>query len=154
LKHPRAPVRVARDQLPVDVVLEGPGEQHDQPHRVGAPALDDRHRLDDVALRLGHRGAAVDHLALVHQPWERLDEPDHPHVVQRLGEEPAVQQVQDRVLDPAGVLVGRHPPVDVLATERAAVVRGEQYRKKYQLESTNVSIVSVSRSRPRHRSDT
>ena len=103
--HARAPVRVvARDQLPVDVVLERPGEQHDQAHRVGAPPLDERHRLHDVALRLRHRGAAVDHLALVHQLRERLGERDHPHVVEDLREEPRVEQVQDRVLDAAGVL--------------------------------------------------
>ena len=118
--HARPLVRIARDQLPVDVVLERPGEQHDQAHRVGAPALDERHRLDDVALGLGHGRAVVDHLTLVHQARERLGEPDQPEVVEGLREEPAVQQVQDRVLDPPGVLVGRHPTIDVLAPERSA----------------------------------
>ena len=42
-----------------------------------------------------------DHLALVHQPEHRLGERDHPHVVQHLGEETAVEQVEDRVLDAA-----------------------------------------------------
>ena len=121
--HARTPVRVvAGDQLPVDVVLERAGEQHDQAHRVGAPPLHERHRLDDVALALRHRRAVVDHLALVHELRERLGEPDHAQVVEHLGEEPRVEQVQDRVLDPARVLADRHPPVDVLAAERAVLV--------------------------------
>ena len=51
---------------------------------------------------------------LITWPWfimrgERLDEVDHAHVVQHLGEEPAVQQVQDGVLDAADVQVDRAP---------------------------------------------
>jgi hypothetical protein len=51
---------------------------------------------------------------LITCPWfkqrgERLDPVDHPHVVQHLHEEAAVQQVQDRVLDAADVLGHRHP---------------------------------------------
>ena len=49
--------------------------------------------------------ALVDHLALVQQPLHRLGEVDHADVVQHLGEEPHVQQVQDGVLDAADVLV-------------------------------------------------
>jgi hypothetical protein len=75
---------------------------------------------------------------------ERLDEPDQSEVVESLREEPAVHEVQDRVLDPARVLIRRHPHVDVLR-RNGVLGPGEQYRKKYQDESTNVSMVSVSR---------
>ena len=122
LVHARAPIRIARDQLPVDVVFERAREQHREPHAVGSPPLDERHGLDDVALRLGHRRASVDHLPLVHQARERLDVRNHPGVVQRLREEPRVEQVQDRVLDAPGVLADR-PSFDVLPPERSLLVR-------------------------------
>ena len=64
---------------------------------------------------------------LITWPWfssrlHRLDEVDHAHVVQHLGEEPHVQQVQDRVLDAADVLRHRHPAPDVVGIERAVGV--------------------------------
>ena len=59
------------------------------------------------------------HLALVDQPGERLAEVDQPQVLQHLGEEPRVQQVQDRVLDAAHVQVDGRPAVDVLAAGTA-----------------------------------
>ena len=61
-------------------------------------------QVDPVAQRLAHRLALVDHLTLVQQLPHRFVEVDHAHVVQHLGEEPHVQQVQDRVLDAADVL--------------------------------------------------
>ena len=79
-------------------------------------------QVDAVAQRLAHPAALVDDLALVQQRRERLDEVDHPHVVQHLGEEPAVQQVQDRVLDAADVLLGGHPAAHRLLVERAVLV--------------------------------
>ncbi len=74
---------------------------------------------DDVALALAHlRAVAVDH-PLREQAGERLARrPTRSDVVQHLGEEARVQQVQDRVLDAADVLVDRQPVVDDLALER------------------------------------
>jgi hypothetical protein len=66
-------------------------------------------------------------------------------VRQRAGPEARVEQVQDRVLDPADVLVDGHPPRDFGRLERP-VGRLAGERRKYQLELTNVSSVSVSRS--------
>src|SRR3712207_6854338 len=42
---------------------------------------------------------------------------------QRLAEEPRVEQVEDRVLDAADVLVDGHPAVDRRAVPRRALVR-------------------------------
>ncbi len=62
------------------------------------------------------------------------------------GEEAAVEQVQDRVLDAADVLVDRQPG-DRPPCGRSAPssIHGSVKRAKYQDESTNVSMVSVSR---------
>ena len=62
-------------------------------------------------LRLGHlRAVPVEH-PLREEAGERLAEPDEAEVVHDLHEEPRVQQVQDRVLDAADVLVDRQPVV-------------------------------------------
>ncbi len=107
---------------PVDVVFRRAREHHGQPDRVDTVRGQLRAQVDAVAQRLGHGLALVDHLALAHQPQERLGEIDHAHVVQNLGEEPAVQQVQDRMLDAAHVQVHRAPAADRLDLERAAGV--------------------------------
>ena len=54
---------------------------------------------------------ARDH-ALVEEALERLLEMDEAHVLEDPADEPGVEQVQDRVLDAADVLVDRQPPVD------------------------------------------
>ena len=67
-------------------------------------------------------------------------------VAQHPREEPRVQQVQNRVLDAAAVEVDRHPVRRRLRVENgSSVFFGSQNRRKYHDESTNVSIVSVSR---------
>ena len=48
------------------------------------------------------------------QARERLAESQEPELVQDLDEEPRVQEVPRRVVDPAHVLVDRHPEVDQL----------------------------------------
>ena len=60
------------------------------------------------------------------------------------GEEAAVEQVQDRVLDAADILVHRQPG-STAARVTGSAARGEQKRAKYQELSTKVSQVSVSR---------
>src|SRR5205823_9212942 len=51
-------------------------------------------------------------------------------LVQHLDEEPRVQQVPGRVVDPADVLVDRHPEVDQLTRERGLVVTGIDHRSE------------------------
>ncbi len=109
--------------LPLDVVLGGAYEEDVEPQRVGAVAIQVLVGLHRVALRLGHLGAeAVDHPLRV-QAQERLSEADDAEVVHHLDEEAGVHEVEDRVLDPADVLVHGHPVVDQLATHRRRVAR-------------------------------
>jgi hypothetical protein len=68
-----------------------------------------------------------------------------PKVAEHAREEPRVDQVQDRVLDAADVEIDRAPVADLVGIEGSPSFFGSQKRKKYHDESTNVSIVSVSR---------
>ncbi len=98
---------------PLGVVLGRAQEQHVEAQRVRAVAGDQLVGRDHVALRLGHLGAVlVDH-ALREQALEGLLEADQPGVVEHLREEARVEQVQDRVLDAADVLVDGQPAVDI-----------------------------------------
>ncbi len=122
LQEPQLPTR--GDVRPVDVVAGWSGEDHRQPDRVDTVDRQLLGQVDAVAEGLAHRLALVDDLALVEQRAERLGELDRSHVVQHLGEEPAVQQVQNRMLDAADVLVDRHPPAQGLGIERPFGVSG------------------------------
>ena len=97
-------------------ILVGRADEHDVgPRGVGAVALDVALGRDDVAARLGHlRPFAGDH-ALREEPREGLLEVQVAQVGERLREEARVQQVQDRVLDAADVLVDGHPARQHLA---------------------------------------
>jgi hypothetical protein len=50
--------------------------------------------------------------ALREQAGERLVEADVPGLPHRAGKEAAVEEVQDRVLDAADILIDRHPSID------------------------------------------
>src|SRR5438045_308961 len=91
---------------------------------IGAPSFHERHRLDHVPLALAHRSAAVDDLPLVLEAHERFGERHHAHVVQGLGDEPRVQEVEDGVLDASRVLVGGHPALDRAPFEGPVLVPG------------------------------
>ena len=114
-----------RALVPGRVLIGRSDEQHVAARRVDAEALDDRRRADHVAARLGHllTVGAEDH-ALGEQGAERLLEVEQLHVRERLDEEARVQQVQDRVLDPADVLIDGHPLAQYLAVPRRRVVVG------------------------------
>ena len=104
---------------PVGVLVGGADEQDVAARGVGAVALDDRGGRDDVALGLAHLGAVLGDHPLGEQRPEGLLEVELSQVGQRLGEEARVHQVQDRVLDPADVLVDGHP-----LAQRGRVPRG------------------------------
>ncbi len=141
--------------VPLQRLLGRRREHHEQSGGVGAVAVDQRLRVDAVALGLRHRRhlvldraavllqlvalsdalvvehgldvllpevvlagvgrllevRALEHHALRQQVLERLAELDQLQVAHHLGPEARVQQVQDRVLDAADVLVHRHPVV-------------------------------------------
>ena len=124
-------------------------EQVEQAQRVGADAC---RGYSSGATRLPldfdiFVAVQADH-ALGEQAGERLAQVlgRDAEVGQRLGEEAGVHQVQDGVLDAADVLVDRHPRARPPPSRTgASAFHGSQKRRKYQDESTNVSIVSVSR---------
>ena len=112
--QPPQPPEEAIDALdalvgPVGILVGRPDEQDVAARGVGAHALDDRRGRDDVAAGLAHLRAVVGDHALREQRLEGLLEVEVAEVGERLGEEARVHQVQDRVLDPADVLVDRHP---------------------------------------------
>ena len=76
-----------------------------------ARALDlDLGRRDPVAVR-GAVGL-VHHHALREQAGERLVDADMAGLLHRAGEEAAIEQMQNRVLDAADILIDRQPGVD------------------------------------------
>ena len=86
----------------------------------------------------------------VNRPFERLfDRVQMAGDLHGAHEEARIEQMQDRVLDAADILVDRQPAalaVDAGQRRSAGVsFQGSVKRAKYQDESTNVSIVSVSR---------
>ena len=102
-------------------------EHQEQPNRVRAVAVDELVGILDVAARLAHPLAVgAQDLALVEQALERLAVADEPDVGHRLGEEAAVEQVHDRVLGAAGVLVDRRPAIGHLAIHRTTRLVGRQ----------------------------
>ena len=82
----------------------------------------------------------------VNRPAKGSSSPAWPVALHGAREEARIEQVQDRVLDAADILVDRQPAVD-RRRGRSGVrrVQGSVKRAKYQDESTKVSIVSVSR---------
>ncbi len=94
---------------PVGVLVGRADEQDVAAGRVRAEPFDDRGRRDDVAPGLAHLRAVLRDHALGEQRLERLLEVEMAEVGERLREEARIHQVQDRVLDPADVLVDRHP---------------------------------------------
>ena len=67
-----APAALEAGVGPLDLLLRRRDEHHVQPQRVGAELLDHVVRIDDVALRLRHDLAVLQHHALRQQARERL----------------------------------------------------------------------------------
>ena len=89
-----------------------------KPRALGAVGLDaDVAGLDPGAVR-GPVGL-VHHHALREQAGEGLVEAGMAGLLHRAGEEARIEQVQDRVLDAADILVDGQPAVDRLAVGRA-----------------------------------
>ena len=143
-EEPEAAVEPA--VAPLDLFLRRRHEHHVQPQRVSPVLRQHRVGIDDVAFGLGHDGAVLQHHALREEALERLVEVDQADFPEHAREEPRIQQVQDRVLDAAAVEIDRHPVRWHLSgSNGSSALCGSQNRRKYQDESTKVSIVSVSR---------
>ena len=104
-------------------------------------------RCHQVALGLGHLGPVhADHpLGEERAKGSRSAVGSQPDVGEGLGVEAGVEQVEDGVLDPADVLVDRHPVAGDVRVEGRVRCPGSVKRRKYHDESTKVSMVSVSR---------
>ncbi|SIM62414.1 Uncharacterised protein [Mycobacteroides abscessus subsp. abscessus] len=112
------------DVGPVDVVLRRGGEDHRGAHRIHPVQVQLLAEVHAVAQGLGHGLAPVEHLTLVQQGPEGLIEVDPPEVPDHLDEEPGVEQVQDRVLHTAHVLIHRRPVAQRLRVQGGGVQVG------------------------------
>ena len=108
--------------VPVEVLLGRRGEEREQARGVGAERADQLVGVHDVALGLGHLRAILDDHPLGEERRERLVHPHEPEVAEHLRVEARVEQVQDRVLDAADVLVHGHPVLRRGAVEHAGLV--------------------------------
>ena len=93
--------------VPLQRLFRRCGEHGEQAHGVGAVALDKLLRVDRVTLGLGHFRAVLEHHPLGQQVGEGLVGFHQPLIAQQLVIETRVEQVQDRVLDAADVLIHR-----------------------------------------------
>ena len=71
-------------------------------------------RIDGIAFRFGHLAAVLEDHALSQQPGERLIRFDQTFIAHQLVKETRIQQMQNRVLDTADVLVYGQPVVSTL----------------------------------------
>ena len=106
--------------LPFRVLLDRPDEEQIEPNRIGAVAVDVVVGDDDVPLDLDIF-APFRWSILGEEARERLAEADEPVLLHHLDEEAGVEQVENRVLDSADVLVDREP-VSAIARSNGAVV--------------------------------
>jgi hypothetical protein len=103
---------------PLDLFLWRRDEHHVQAQRIGAVLLDHVVGIDHVPLGLRHDLAVLEDHALGQQPRERLVQVRHAQIAEDPAEEPRINQVQDRVLDPAAVEINRSPIGDLVRIER------------------------------------
>jgi len=96
--------------IPVEVVGGRSREKVEEPKTIG-PTVSKYSGRDEVALGLGHlRSGESDH-ALREQSGEGLARQSRrpTEIVERLQVEARIEQVENRVLDAADVLIDRHP---------------------------------------------
>ena len=130
--------------LDFDILIEGPTVTLGVPcpGRPCRRALLDLVRETAIAVRI-LVGLVADH-ALREQAGKRFGDRDHAQLGHGAGEKARIEQMQDRVLDAADILIHRQPVIrGVLSTGSSAA--GLVKRAKYQDESAKVSSVSVSR---------
>ncbi len=95
--------------VPVEILLRRGGKKDEKASGVGTVALHNLIGRDHVALRFRHlRPILVDH-ALGQETTEGLLDPDQASIVEHLCKEAGVKQMQHGMLDPADILIHRHP---------------------------------------------
>ena len=93
--------------------------------------------------------ALVGHHALGEQAGERLVDADMPGLLHRAGEEARIEQMQDRVLDAADILVDRHPVIDRRAIDRHRRARAAEAGEIPRAVDEGVERVGLAPRRPR-----
>lgn len=106
-------------------LLGGRGREQDkQAAGIGPVFADHVRRVDHVAARFGHRGAAERHHALGEQRRERLVGGHHAHVADHFVEKAGVNQMHAGVFDAADVLVNGNPGIGRFFIERQMFIFG------------------------------
>ena len=108
--------------IPFGVLVRWADEQLVNSARVRTVFLHHVVGCDAIPLRLRHHIAVAMNHPLGEERREGLVGRDHARVVEGLHEESRVEQVEDRMLDAAGVLIDRHPVVHLLLVERQRLV--------------------------------
>ena len=108
--------------VPLQRLLRGCREHHEQAHCVGTVFLDHFLRVHGVALGLGHLGAVFEHHALTQQLLEGLVGFHQAGVAQQFVEEARIEQVQDGVFNAAHILVHGQPVVGGCRVQHGLVV--------------------------------
>src|SRR5436190_454429 len=113
---------------PTEFVFNRGSEQNEEPCRVGAKSLDHLVRIDTVTQALRHRfplvgpfDAISDH-ALRQQTLHWFIEINQTNVAHKLGPEPRINQVHDRMRISTDVLIHRCPVLHNVRIKRCAFV--------------------------------
>src|SRR5882724_4914246 len=130
---------------PLEIFLRRRGEKGVEAARIGAEFFRHFIRADNVAFGLGHGRAALEYHALREEAADWLVMRDEAEVAHHFAPETRIEQVQNGVRDAADVLVNREPVSDFSRVKGRFGIVWIAVPVKYHDESTNVSIVSVSR---------
>jgi len=103
---------------PLQIAFRGRRKQDKQAGGIRAVFFYDFFRRYNVAFGFGHFRAILDDHALRQQIFEGFVSVNKAGILENLGEKPGIQQMQDRVLYPADILVDRQPIVGFVQVPR------------------------------------
>ena len=107
---------------PFKVAVNRSSEQDEESCRIRTIFANDFFRRNHVALGLTHLGAVFQDHALREQVGERFIKVYEASIMEHLGEETGVQEMQDSMLDTADVLVNRCPVVDFILGKGSLII--------------------------------
>ncbi len=99
------------------------GEHHEKSDRIGAVFFDELLRIDGIAFCLGHLCTVFQNHALRQKVGERLVSRGQTEVAHDFLEEARIEEMQDRVLYAARVLIDRHPVPFALIEHGGVAIR-------------------------------
>ena len=108
--------------LPVEVAVGRRGEEAVKARGIGAIARDHFVRADDISQALRHFGAVFDHHALGKEAFDRFVVGDETEIAHELRPEARIDQMQNRVLNSANILIDGKPILRGPRTKRRVVV--------------------------------